>query len=153
MLKIYKAYIDTNVIGGCFDKEFSILSNKLIDSFYKNKISLYISNLTEVEILNAPIKIKKFFFEILNNGIQVLNENNESLSLANLYISEKILSKNYLDDARHIAIATVSDLDLILSWNFKHIVNYNRIKQFNSINIREGYKEIDIFSPREVINE
>ncbi len=56
---------------------------------------------------------------------------------------------------RHIAIAiaTVSDLDLILSWNFKHIVNYNRIKQFNSINIREGYKEIDIFSPREVINE
>ena len=126
MSKAYKAYIDTNVIGGCFDKEFSIWSNKLIKNFYNSKIILYVSNLTQAEISEAPKKIKDLLFKILDFGAIVLQENEQSLSLAKVYIKKKILTDNYFDDARHIAIATVNNLDLILSWNFRHIVNYDK---------------------------
>ncbi|MFZ3091644.1 MAG: PIN domain protein [Nitrospirota bacterium] len=153
MSKKLKVYLDTSVIGGCFDEEFSFWSQKIIEDFRKGKISLYLSTITEAEMVDAPDEVKELFYELLELGVVFIEENEESLNLADKYIDENILSKNYRDDARHIAIATISDIDVLVSWNFKHIVHYDKIKKFNSVNIREGYKPIDIYSPMEVANE
>ena len=90
--------------------------------------------------------------DLMASDCAIIPETEESVELAYKYIEAGILSKNFEDDARHIAIATINNVDIVTSWNFKHIVHFEKIRQFNSINIREGYKPIEIYSPREVIN-
>lgn len=76
----------------------------------------------------------------------------EMRSLANMYMKEKIVTEKYYSDALHIAIATVLSVDVLVSWNFKHIVNFNKIKLFNAVNMREGYNILEIRTPEEMIN-
>lgn len=73
------------------------------------------------------------------------------LSLAALYIKERALTEKSYEDAQHIAIATVAKADVVISWNYKHMVNFLKIKQYNTINIRKGYQTISIYTPRDVI--
>lgn len=153
MLRKLKVYLDTSVIGGYFDEEFSYWSQRIIDDFRKGNLRFYLSTITEAEIVDAPNEVKELFYELLESGAVVIQESEDSLNLADKYIAEDILSINYRDDARHIAIATVSDIDVLVSWNFKHVVHYDKIKKFNSVNIKEGYKPIDIYSPMEVASE
>lgn len=153
MLKKTKIYLDTSVIGGCFDEEFSYWSQLLLSNYQNKSFLLFISTLTKAEISDAPENVKELFFELVETGIEILHETEETLELAEIYINEKILRPNYRDDARHIAIATVYDMDVLVSWNFKHIVHYDKIRRFNAVNLREGYKSIDIYSPREVAHE
>ena len=79
--------------------------------------------------------------------------NAESRELALAYINEKALGKASLNDAYHIALASVNRLDCLVSWNFKHIVNFDKIKLFNSINRRLGYPLIDIRTPLEFLKD
>ena len=73
--------------------------------------------------------------------------------LAQKYINAEVISPNHLLDAEHIAVATVEKADIVVSWNFKHIVNIHKIRGFNSVNLKEGYQLIEIRTPMEVINE
>jgi hypothetical protein len=151
MKKELKIYLDTSVIGGCYDDEFAEWSKKLIEEF---KAGLYIpvvSELTEAEISNAPEQVQNVLIDLLKSNCQVLVETEESIALAQKYINVGILSRNFEDDARHVAMATTNSMDMIVSWNFKHIVHFEKIRWFNSVNLAEGYKLIEIFSPREVI--
>lgn len=77
----------------------------------------------------------------------------EAVQLADAYIREKVVGKTSIEDCRHIAMATVNKVDVLASWNFKHIVNLDRIKGYNSINLRLGYVMIEIRSPKDLINE
>jgi len=67
-------------------------------------------------------------------------------------VSLGVVSENYLADALHVALATVTGCDLIVSWNFKHIVNYRKIQQYNAVNALHGYGSIAIYSPLEVVD-
>jgi hypothetical protein len=71
--------------------------------------------------------------------------------LAESYVREKVLGQASLDDAYHIAISSVNRLDCLISWNFKHIVNFDKIRLFNSINLKLGYPLIDIRTPLEFL--
>jgi len=73
--------------------------------------------------------------------------------LASRYISEGALTAKLYSDAQHIAIATILKVDSLVSWNFRHMVNFFRIKQYNAINLKFGYQIIDIRTPKEVIYE
>ena len=73
--------------------------------------------------------------------------------MAQRYIEDGVISPNHFLDAEHIAIATVEKVDIIVSWDFKHIVNVHKIRGFNSVNLKEGYQLIDIRPPMEVIDE
>jgi len=72
--------------------------------------------------------------------------------LADTYISEKVVGKTSLEDCRHIALATIYKVDVVASWNFKHIVNLDKIKGYNSVNMRLGYSIIEIRSPKDLVN-
>ncbi len=76
----------------------------------------------------------------------------ETIKLADRYVSEKVVGKTSLEDCRHIALATISKVDVLASWNFRHIVNLERIKGYNSVNLRSGYQMIEIRSPKDLIN-
>ena len=75
----------------------------------------------------------------------------EAINLADKYIAEKIVGRTSLEDCRHIALATINRVDVLASWNFKHIVNLDKIKGYNSVNLRLGYQMIEIRSPNNLI--
>ena len=77
----------------------------------------------------------------------------EVTALAEAYIAAGVLGRASELDARHVATATVARADVLLSWNFKHIVNYDRIRKFNGVNVLNGYSTIDVRSPLEMEHE
>ena len=74
-------------------------------------------------------------------------------SLAQNYIDDRVVGSRHIADAQHIALASVERVDVLVSWNFQHIVNIDRIHAFNSVNLKLGYPMLEIRSPREVIHE
>jgi hypothetical protein len=75
----------------------------------------------------------------------------EVLELADRYIAERVIGNASLNDARHIATATGYRVDVLVSWNFKHIVNIERIHGYNSVNVRLGYPQLEIRPPLEIL--
>jgi hypothetical protein len=96
------------------------------------------------------MNVQEKYYEILKIDTDMLLITDEAINLAEIYLERKILTPKYFNDGLHIAIATISNIDIIASWNFKHIVHYDKIRLFNSVNIESGYKSIDIYSPMEV---
>ena len=78
-----------------------------------------------------------------------IETNDEAVELAAQYIAEGVVGQTSFADCLHIALATIKRADYLISWNFKHIVNVLRIRGYNSINIKNGYKELEIRSPRD----
>jgi hypothetical protein len=148
-MKVLKVYIENSVIGGYFDDEFKGYSHKLFENFRKGIYKPIISSHVIAELESwAPDYVKD---NLKTLEYEEFDVNEEMTELAKKYIEEKIVSEKFYSDALHIAIATVIGVDILVSWNFKHIVNYNRIRLFNSVNLKEGYNILEIRSPREVI--
>ncbi len=144
-------YIDTSVLGGVFDEEFRTYSSMLIEEFILGNKIVAVSEVTLQELERAPKKVQNIYKEISTKKIKIFRLDHASKTLANKYISEQAISPNFLLDAQHIAIASVNKVDVLVSWNFKHIVNLRRIKLYNSINLKNGYPLLEIRSPREVV--
>ena len=152
ILNRQKIYLDTSVIGGCFDDEFKKWSNNLVKDI---KSGLFIPVLSEVvssEIETAPERIRMKYSEILGYDAIFLEINDEAVLLARKYQERGILPEKFFEDGLHIALATINNIDLLVSWNFKHIVRFDKIRHFNAINMETGYKTIEIYSPMEVTN-
>ena len=147
-----RIYIDTSVIGGYFDNEFKEASIKLIDRFIKGEFQAVISDITQIELKNAPDKVKAVLKKIPKGNLEYVELTEDAADLTKKYISDGVLTKTKLVDAQHIAIATINKVDLIVSWNFKHIVNIDKIRGFNAVNLKMSYPIIDIRSPLEVIS-
>lgn len=145
-------YIDTSVFGGYFDIEFEETTKELITEVLRDKITILYSEMTESELVNAPEKIKNLIKSFPIDSIEYLEITREVLHLADSYIQEKVVGKTSREDCIHIALATLNRADVLISWNFKHIVNLKRIQGYNSVNLRFGYPVIEIRSPREMID-
>ena len=149
-MKIQRVYIDTSVIGGCFDPEFAEWSNGLLQDFRNGTFKPLLSEVIAAEIGEAPQPVQVVYAELATLNAEVINVEEAALELADVYQKRNILTPNFYVDGLHIAIATVAEADLLVSWNFKHIVRFDKIRLFNSVNIEYGYKPLQIFSPREV---
>ncbi|OHD62086.1 MAG: PIN domain protein [Spirochaetes bacterium GWF1_49_6] len=152
-MKKIKLYLDTSVIGGCFDKEFEQYSNRLFDNIRKGGLIAVVSDITAYEISKAPSFVKEVILSIPPEYIETVETTDEMRKLAERYMESKIVSEKYELDALHIAIATVIKIDVLVSWNFRHIVNFQKIHQFNAVNLKEGYPVLDIRTPMEVIGD
>ncbi|OQX01615.1 MAG: hypothetical protein BWK80_59595 [Desulfobacteraceae bacterium IS3] len=141
-----KVYADTSVFGGVFDPEFSDPSKQ----FFSGRFSLVTSAVVEAEIEPAPENIRLFFAQYAEKA-DIASPNQAIFELQMEYINSGVVTEKSLDDALHVAIATVSECDLIVSWNFKHIVHFDKIPKYNAVNILKGYRQIGIYSPLEVI--
>ena len=151
MVRKERYYIDTSVIGGCLDDEFERASRALMDLFRKGDQIALLSDITQAELSGAPGEVMKILEDIPSDHIEEVYLDEESNGLSRSYIKEGVIPKRFLADSQHIAIATVVKADVIISWNFKHIVNIERIRGFNSVNIKLGYGAMEIRSPWEVV--
>ena len=144
-----RIYIDTSVFGGYFDTEFSEHTIPLFERLKNNEFTLLYSSVTQDELVNAPEKVKNLVTSLKIGGTEFLELNDEAVELASEYISEKVVGQTSFADCLHIALTTINKADFLVSWNFKHIVNIQRIRGYNSINIKNGYRQLEIRSPRE----
>lgn len=144
-------YFDTSVFGGLFDIEFENETTLLFEKVMLGEIICVYSNLTESELSNAPERVRKFFENLKEEQKEKVTVTPDALKLAQTYIEEKVVGETSLDDCIHIATATIHKVDLLVSWNFKHIVNVYRIRGYNSINLRLGYANLNIHSPKEIV--
>jgi predicted nucleic acid-binding protein len=140
---IQRIYIDTSVFGGNFDEEFKEHTIPLFDRIIKGEFVILYSTVTQEELVKELVK------SLRADLTEFLETTDEAVDLATNYITEKVVGKTSYADCLHIALATINRADFLVSWNFKHIVNIERIRGYNSINIKNGYKQLEIRSPRE----
>ncbi len=150
-MKKQRIYFDTSVFGGYYDKEFEEFTKPLFERINNGEFRVLLSAVLQRELEQAPEKIIKLITELKSEYTEFLDEDDDAVDLAMKYINEKVVGQTSYADCLHIALATISRADLLLSWNFKHIVNIERIRGYNSINIKNGYKQLEIRSPRDLM--
>jgi predicted nucleic acid-binding protein len=146
-----RIYIDTSVVGGYFDEEFKDATKELFKRLENNEIVFVVSDLLETELIEAPKNIRELLYRYPSEKFERVLLSDEAIELADAYIAEKVVGRTSLEDCRHIAIATINKVDVLASWNFRHIVNLDRIKGYNSVNLRLGFSMIEIRSPKDLI--
>lgn len=115
------------------------------------EFKLLFSSITQDELSTAPEKIKDLVKSLKTGNTEFIETNDEAVELATRYIAEGVVGQTSFADCLHIALATIHRADYLISWNFKHIVNVQRIRGYNSVNLKNGYRELEMRSPREFI--
>ena len=147
-----RIYIDTSVVGGYFDEEFNEATIALFQRLENGEINFVISDLLDLELINAPEKVRELLHNYSADKFERIELTEEAIILADTYVKEKVVGKTSLEDCRHIALATVNKVDVLASWNFKHIVNLDRIKGYNSVNLRWGEQRKESRSAKDLRN-
>lgn len=151
-MKIPTLYLDTSVIGGYFDDEWRDATRELWRQMQAGHFRFVTSTVTLDEMDAAPENVRGLFASTFPLT-DIINPSEESEALAVAYIEHRVLSPNYTDDARHVGVCTVAQIDYLVSWNFRHLVNVEREKGFNAVNLLQGYRTIRIINPLQLIYE
>jgi hypothetical protein len=147
-----RVYVDTSVFGGIQDEEFAEVTAEFFRQVRRGLFVVLVTPLTTAELDMAPERVRSVLRELPRDKIEPILLTAEVRELAEEYVQTGVLGSASADDATHVAAATVAGADVIVSWNFRHIVNYNRIRGFNAVNMRNGYRAVTILSPREVVD-
>lgn len=150
-MKRLRVYIDTSVVGGCFDEEFAEPSAALFELNRAGEIVLLVSDLLAQELRQAPEQVAARLDALNSDCTESVSTTARAVRLRDAYLDARVVSASSANDALHVALATTARSDVIVSWNFKHIVHLERIRGFNAVNIREGYAPLEIRSPKEVV--
>ena len=145
-----RIYSDTSVLGGCEDDVFREPSRRLLAAFVAGELTLVLSELTLRELGTAPEPVRAVVGRIPQAHIEILALSPEAEELAAAYIEDGAIGTRMRADALHIALASVARVDVLVSWNFKHIVNLRRIHAYNAVNLKNGYPILEIRTPHEV---
>ena len=148
---IQRIYIDTSVIGGYFDEEFEFYTKLFFEKVEQGKFKVIFSDILATELKGAPEEVLTFYQSIPRTQIEYVDQSEDSIQLGDEYINEGVVGKTSRTDCRHIALATLVNADILVSWNFKHIVNITRIRGYNSVNIKYGHRVLEIRTPREIL--
>ena len=149
---IKRVYVDSSIIGGVSDAEFEEHSKKLLSEFKSGLYVPVISSLTVEEIKDAPPEVRATFQE-LRRWAQVIQLTEDAVDLSKQYMKEGKFTRRMLADTLHIAVASVNKIDILVSWNFRDIVNLNKIVIYNAVNIKFGYPLVEIRNPREILHD
>lgn len=149
-MKKLRIYIDSSVVGGCFEEEFAEGSNALFEAAREGRLVLIVSDHLAFELAKAPDHVRAKLRSLPETATETVEASVEAQRLQGAYLEAGVLGRACEDDALHVAIATVTHADVLLSWNMRHIVRLERIRGFNSVNLRAGYCQIEIRTPGEV---
>jgi len=145
-----RLYLDTSVVSAYLDDRFPQRMQETLD-FWDTLagFEVSISELTQAEIRDTGDARRRVGLLDLIRGFSVIEVNDEMRALARRYLDRSVLPPSARDDALHVAIAVVSRQDILVSWNFRHLVNRRRRAMINEVNIAAGYPVIEIVAPPE----
>lgn len=147
-----RIYIDTSIVGGFFDPEFELQTKSLFKRLENAEVIFVLSDLLSLELIDAPEHVQNLLKTYPEQFFERIEISEEAIKLANKYIEEKVVGLTSIEDCRHIALASIHKVDILASWNFKHIVNLQRIKGYNAVNLKNGYALLEIRSPNDLMN-
>jgi len=152
-VKPLSLYLDTSVIGGYFDPEFTIATRELWRQMEEGRYRFYASSISVGELVRAPDHVRTLMANTFADSGSILTLTPEAATLAAHYIAAKVVPVRYAEDASHVAVAVVHKIDLVVSWNFKHLVNVHRERGFNAVNLLQDYPPVRMVNPHELIYE
>ena len=150
--KPLRVYADTSVFGGTFDIVFRDATRTFFEQVREGYFLLTVSTVVRRELLEAPARVRGLYQEMLPMIDLMVDISEEAVRLSEAYLKARIVTPKSADDAAHVALATVSNCSAIVSWNFRHIVHFQKIPLYNAVNALHGYRNIAICSPQEVID-
>ena len=150
MSRLIRIYADASVYGGAFDEEFDAASRAFFDCIRVDRFELVVSTIVRDELEDAPQPVRALFEEMRRLARRV-DVTEEALRLQQAYLAAGIVAQRWETDALHVAVATESLCSVIVSWNFRHIVNFRKIPLYNGVSLTHGYSPIAIHTPQEVI--
>ena len=145
-------YLDTSVPSAHFDERAKERKDATI-KFWKEVLphyEVYVSEITVKELEATKDEALRKRLRKLIKGFKILKSNKKIRDLAKAYIERGVFPEKYVDDALHVAITTYYEISYLVSWNFEHLVKVKTRKWVNSVNILEGFREIEIVSPQEL---
>jgi len=151
-MKRQRIYIDTSVVGGFFDSMYEKETKLLFQRLENKEVIFVVSDMLREELKDAPEHVRNLLDNYSKEDFEIVVLTDEAKELAEKYIVEKVVGQTSLDDCRHIALATINKVDVLASWNFRHIVNLNRIKGYNAVNLKNGYITLEIRNPKDLID-
>jgi hypothetical protein len=138
------------VIGGYFDDEFQEATRELWRLMEAGMYRFVTSTITAEELAQAPVHVRDLWADTFTPEM-ILDVTDEMDQLAAAYMAQAILTPEYTDDARHVAACTLARAEHLVSWNFKHMVNADRKKGFNAVNVLQVYPTVSIINLLELI--
>jgi predicted nucleic acid-binding protein len=147
----FRVYVDTCIFGGAFDDEFATATAEFLRQARNGRFILVTSALVIDEIAEAPEHVRALFGDMLAAGMVAVETPGEAFDLQQAYLDAGVVTARWADDALHVATATVADCAMIVSWNFRHTVHFQKIPLYNAVNVGHGYRALAIYSPLEVI--
>ncbi|MCX6972196.1 MAG: type II toxin-antitoxin system VapC family toxin [Verrucomicrobia bacterium] len=145
-----RVYADTSVFGGVFDLGIDQASREFFEQIGQGRFELVTSNVVADELVLAPERVRLQFETFLPSADLVV-PSPQALALQQAYMQAGIVTAKWATDALHVALAAVSHCKIIVSWNFKHIVHFDKIPLYNGVNLINGYDTLSINTPAEVI--
>jgi hypothetical protein len=146
-----RVYADTSVFGGCFDDEFRAESVGFFEEVRAGRFLLLVSDVTLDELSLAPDSVRRILADLPPAQMEIIDSSVESNDLKQAYLDAGVVGPASRNDAAHIALATIFGADLVVSWNFKHIVHFEKIAGYEGVNSLRGYRSPKIYSPRGVV--
>lgn len=148
-----RLYADTSVIGGCLDEEFSEESLRLLELVRRREVVLLVSDVVIAELQDAPEAVRELLLALPPEAVENVPLTPEVQVLRDAYLAAHVLSPRWIDDATHVAAATVAKADAIVSWNFRHIVRLDKMRAYNEVNGQHGYSDLTIITPAQVSSD
>jgi predicted nucleic acid-binding protein len=142
--------MDTSVFGGYYDPEFAKGTKRFFESLFAGRGSAIVSDMLVAELVGAPSRVQDLLERVLEGECERVGFSEEAGRLRDAYLAGGVLTSRWSDDALHVALATVAAADVIVSWNFRHLVSPLRIRGFNRINAAQGYGGVVIMTPQDV---
>jgi len=152
-MAVLTAYLHNSVLGGYFDPEFEDATRRLWRMAEAGECRFIASTVTQQEATLAPANVVRLFARTFPDDSALLELTPRAEELAQAYLVAGVVSAKYVDDARHVAVATTHGIGVLVTWNVRHLANYRREAAFNRINLENGYPAIRIISPLEIVYE
>jgi len=146
-----RVYADTSVFGGAFDEEFAEASRAFFDEARRGRFRVLVSDVVMDELRRAPAPVQALFRD-LRDHLEMAETSERALRLVRAYLAAGVVGERWRADALHVALATSCRCQAIVSWNFRHIVHFEKIPLYNEVNLAEGFSSIAIHTPQEVVS-
>ena len=149
--RVLRVYADTSVFGGCFDDQYAEASRRFFEHVRAGRFRLVVSDTILLELTHAPEEVRRVLAGLPPKNVEYVPGSEEMELLRDAYVAASVVGPASARDAEHIAAASIADVDIVVSWNFKHIVHYEKISGYQGVNLLKGYRAVRIHSPSEVI--
>jgi len=145
--KVKRVYVDSTAVGGKFNTRIAKQTKPFWDAVDRGEIVVIVSDMLEREVKNpkTPQRVKIFFDSLMQSQAIRVTAGKEVNELAGRYITEKVVDQSCFSDCVHVALATLSHADVLVSWNLKHMIEQS--EGYKNVNKTLGYPEIEILTP------